>query len=346
MQLQGHAGMHARPVSSGSLSHPSSGGLSRQSSCALPHHNSNPLGEHESAGQLHLQLPSQLPQAPSATLLSQYPSGQLSQHASGQLGHGASGQMSQGPSVHGAARHGSGPMASDLITHSLRGSQIALQLQAAQHVQQQQQAIAAAVADGTHTLAARTQPAVTNKDVLEGLPYRATGPVGQADTAYQQASAATAAGVYLREAHLQPGLQQHQWQQQQPPEQLHNERMPPQGSAVALLPDVHAQQRVVGMSPPSSHASAGVNSSNGMHGSDDHMASPDIGLKLGQVHSPGLSEDALGGDQEFIDAMQAMAGQICVLHPYCHMSGTCEFLPLSVYHLPYLVPIVVNMNTL
>jgi len=38
------------------------------------------------------------------------------------------------------------------------------------------------------------------------------------------------------------------------------------------------------------------------------LGSPTIGLKLGQIHSPGLSEDALGGDQEFMDAMQAMSG--------------------------------------
>ncbi|KAL0046805.1 hypothetical protein WJX82_010406 [Trebouxia sp. C0006] len=45
----------------------------------------------------------------------------------------------------------------------------------------------------------------------------------------------------------------------------------------------------------------------GLDGFVSPLGSPTIGLKLGQIHSPGLSEDALGGDQEFMDAMQAMS---------------------------------------
>ena len=66
------------------------------------------------------------------------------------------------------------------------------------------------------------------------------------------------------------------------------------------------------------YAAAGVaagvlDGSDCMDGRANVLSSPDIGLQLGQSHSPGLSEDALGGDQEFMDAMQAMAGQTCCL---------------------------------
>ncbi|KAL3145939.1 hypothetical protein ABBQ38_015299 [Trebouxia sp. C0009 RCD-2024] len=305
-QLQGHAGVHAKPLTSAHLSHPPSGLLSNAPSAALLSHSGGPLRQHES-GQLHSQLPRQLPQAPSAALMSQDPSGQVSQHASGPLGHRASGQMSQSPPDHRAARQGSDPMTSGLLTHSLQGSQTALHLQAAEQAQQEQQQQPAngvsAVAE-THTLAAMTQPVSANQAEFGGLPHQATGPAGQADIAYQHASAAVDGGFSPHASHLQSGLQQ----QQQPPQQLPNEQVLPHGSVSAVPPSGRAQQHMAGVHAPSGSTSDGVNVSNGMPGNEGDMPSPDVGLKLGQVHSPGLSEDALGGDQEFMDAMQSMAG--------------------------------------
>ena len=262
-----------------------------------------------------MQLPRQLLQAPSAALPPHFPTGTLSQHASGQLRHHPSGQMSQSSSGHTsdhmAARQGSGHLGHDLITHGLRGSQIALELQAAD--QAQQQAAVAAAAERAKAPLEMMQPAATNQTMSNGLPHKAASPTGQADTAYQQAS--TAAGPNLHASLFQaqragglynprtgPGVQQQEQQQ------LSNIQMPPQSPAVAT------QHQTGDMYAPAGASSDGVNASSGMHGSEGHLASPDIGLKLGQAHSPGLSEDALGGDQEFMDAMQAMAGQLRQLH--------------------------------
>lgn len=206
-------------------------------------------------------------------------------------------------------------MTSDLLTHGLQGSQIALHLQAAEQAQQQQQqANGASAVAGTHTLAAMTQPVSANPSEFGGLPHQATGPAGQADTAYQHASAAVGAGLNLHAAHLQSGVQQQQ-------QQLPNEQVTPHGSVAAVPPGVHAQQHTAGMYAASGSTSDAVNVSNGMPGNESDLASPDIGLKLGQVHSPRLSEDVLGGDQVFMDAMQATAGQMhATSHPYCRVS--------------------------
>ena len=259
-----------------------------------------------------MQLPRQLPQVPSAALPPQFPTGQLSQHASGQLRHQPSGQMSHSSSGHMSGGQGSGHLGHDLISHGLRGSQIALELQAAEQAQQQ----AAAAAEMANAPLEIGQPAATHQAMLSGMPYQAAEPGGQADTAYQQAS--EAAGPHLHAPHFQthgaggsynpsmgPGLQQQREQQQ-----LSGLQMPPQSSAT---------QPHTGDTYASAGASCdGVNASSGMHGSEGQLASPDIGLKLGQAHSPGLSEDALGGDQEFMDAMQAMAGQMCKIRSCCH----------------------------
>ena len=297
---------------------PTSGHLSRrfpepvvqQSSAASPH-------QQPASGQLHMQFPRQLPQAPPAALLHQYSSGQLSQHPSGQLGHQLSGQLSHYSSDHMAARQGSGgPMSSDLISHDLRGSQIALELQAAE--QAQQQASAAAAADTAELPPAMAQPDLASQAVLDGLPHQAAEPSGVTD-ADQQTPASLHAQQF--QTHVGGGLhtaddgvQQQQWQQQhQQQQQLPNVQMPSQG--LAMHTSVYA---------PAGTSSDDVNASNGMTGGDGHLASPDIGLKLGQAHSPGLSEDALGGDQEFIDAMQAMAGEMRQSHP--HATAFCFLL--------------------
>lgn len=301
-QQLGAAGLQA--LMSSHLSHQSSEPLSHQSSGVL-HGSPSPLRQHGST-QLHMQLPRQLPQASSIALAPQFPAGQLR--------HQPSGQMSQSSSGHMSARQGSGHLGHDLITHGLRGSQIALELQAADQAQQQ----AAAAAERASAPPEATQPVATNQAMVDGLSYQATDPRGQADTAYQQTSAA--AGPDLHASHIQmhsaggsytrssgPGLQQ-QREQQQEQQLLFGVQPPLQSSATAPQPragDMYA----------SAHASSNiVNSRNVMHGSEGQLASPDIGLKLGQAHSPGLSEDALGGDQEFMDAMQAMAGQFCQLH--------------------------------
>ena len=227
-----------------------------------------------------------------------------------------------------SAHQGSGHLGHNLISHGLRGSQIALELQAVEQAQQE----AAAAAEMTEAPLDMTRPAAANDAMLIGMPHQAADTGGQADTAYQQASATAAPDLHA--PHFQthgagasynpsigPVLQQQREQQQ-----LSAVQMPPQTSAVAIQPhtgDMYA---------PAGASSDDVNASSGMHSSQGQLASPDIGLKLGHAHSPGLSEDGLGGDQEFMDAMQAMAGQLHSLHAFealCTCATMCTMLCLQ-----------------
>lgn len=289
--------------------------LSHQLSASLSHDSAGPLRQHGSA---------QLPMAPSAALVSQLPSGQLSQHASEQLGHRPSDSSGQSPSTqmsdHVAAHQGSGHMGcASWTTHGPQGSQSASEVQATGQAQQQ----AAAAADRAEVPVEMTQPAATNQAMSGGWPHQAVSPTSQAGTAYQQTP--VAAGSQLHTSHFQThsaegsynprpghGLHQQQWQEQQQQPQQVGMQMPPQSSAVSTQHHTEAGYDPAGATSNDVNASSG-----GVHRSEGQLASPDIGLKLGQAHSPGLSEDALGGDQEFMDAMQAMAGQLCHLHARC-----------------------------
>lgn len=182
-QLQNHGSMQ-----SARLPRQSSQPLSHQSSAALSQHSSGLLQQHAS-GQLQQQIPSHLVQTHLAAYLSHLPAGPASQHASGQLNCQSSGQMSQHPSGQLASRQASGHMGSDLITQGLRGSQIALELQAAEHAQQQ---AAAAAASGVTTAApATSQPLLPSQSgyglpnqampSTTALPNQATAPEVQAD---------------------------------------------------------------------------------------------------------------------------------------------------------------------
>ena len=307
----------SQSLSSGHLSHQPSEPLLHQSSGALPLDSATPVRQHAST-QLHMQLPGQLPQAPSAALPPQVTTGQLSQHAPGPLRHQPSGQMSQHGSGHLSARQASGHLAHKPITHGLRCSQIALEVQGPDQAQQQ----AAAAGGNAEAPVEVMQPAATNQAMLDGLPYQAAHPGGRADTTYQQASAAAGPGVHA--PHLQmhsaggsyspssgPGLQQQREQQQ-----LFGVQMPLQSSAMATQPqtgDVYA---------PAGDSSNNVDSSHVMHGSEGQPR-PDTAHKLGQAHSLGLSEDALGGNQEFMDAMQAVAGELCRPHASMSLCARC-----------------------
>lgn len=292
-QQLGPAGLQTSPPSH--LSHPqSSEALSDQLSASLPHDRADPLRQHGSA---------QLPMAPSDTLESQLPSCQLSQHASEQPGQH---QMSQNPSSqmldHMAAHQGSGHMGCDSWTsHRLQGSQSASEPQATD--QAQQQAAAAAAADRAEAHVARAE-----------APVEVTQPAAMAAAPQLHAShlpTHSAEGSYNpRPGH---GLNQQRWQEQQL-QQPSGMQMPLQSTAVGR------QHHAGAAHDPASATLGDVNgSSGGVHCSEGQLASPDIGLKLGQAHSPGLSEDALGGDQAFMDAMQAMAGQLRHLHACCRL---------------------------
>ena len=332
-QLLGHASMQTKL--SARLSGQPSDPLSQQSSAAMSQHGSGLLQQHAS-GQLQLDFPSQPSQAHSAAYLSHLPTGQASQRASGQLRHQSSGHMGQSPSGQVASRQGSGPMGSDLITQGLRGSQIALELQAAERAQQQ---AAVAAATGITTAAPVTTQALLPTqpgsvlpnqatDALIALSKQASAPAmhvgGEADTSiFQempdaarsrhvpllQMSNTTASGNSIGSRETQ---QQQSGQQRLPPGA---QMLPAAGSTVAHFPAAQQQQHQE-EEHQQVHAAAGF-AAGALHGGDcvDGSAvlliSPDIGLRLGQNHSPGLSEDALGGDQEFIVAMQAMAGETC-----------------------------------
>ncbi|DBA80727.1 hypothetical protein WJX77_005653 [Trebouxia sp. C0004] len=306
----------------------SSGHLSNQSSVPLSHHSSPPLSHHGS-GQLPMQLQQQLPHAVSGQMLNQAnigyeSSGQLSQHASGQVAQFPSGQL--------PVRQGSVPMGADLITHGLRGSQIALELEAADRARQQAASAAAAGmraapvanqgADLTaHALGAPHRAALPNQATASGVPQQRAGLPNQAmpsviplqagmagmqpNTALPSHALATAQqldpasnvgqmhAAQMYGAHGQQGLQSAQG--------MH---LPVTG----MLNIQHQQQQQQKISNGNqAHADSVRVNTDRLDGIVSPLGSPTIGLKLGQVHSPGLSEDALGGDQEFMDAMQAMS---------------------------------------
>lgn len=305
-QQLGPAGLQTS--AQGDLSHhQSSEALSHQVSALLPQDSDGPLKQHGSA---------QLPMAPSTAHAPQLPSGQLSQHASEQLGHRPSDSSGQSPSIqmseHMAAHQGSSHMGCDSrITRGPQGSQSAGELPA---TDQQAADRAETPADRAEAPVEMTQPAATNQAMLDGWPNQAAGSTSGAGTAYQQTPV-----PQLHASHFQMQSGEGSYNprtghglHQQQPQQLSGMQMPPQSSAVGT------QHHAGAAYDPSGASSDGINaSSGGVHGSEGRLASPNIGLKLGEAHSPGLSEDALGCDQEFMDAMQAMAGQLRHLHACC-----------------------------
>lgn len=282
-----------QPTSSGHLSHQSSEPLSHQSSAPLSHHGSD---------QLPTQLQQQLPLAVSGQTLHQAKIGresygQLSQHASGQLVQFPSGQLP----VH----QGSVPMGADLITQGLRGSQIALELEAADRAKQQAASAAAAGMTGAapvlkqgagltvHDSGASHRTALPNQATASGLLQQRAGLPNQAMTS----------GIPLQAgmAGMQPNtaLPSHALATAQ--------QLAPQGMHLSNTGMLNIQQQQQMSNGNQTHADSMRVNTDRLDGIVSPLGSPTIGLKLGQIHSPGLSEDALGGDQEFMDAMQAMS---------------------------------------
>ena len=315
-QLAGFGGM--QPTGSGQLSHHSSEPLS--------HHSSGQLRQHPSG-----QMPPQLPQLPGQAQMSQQSSGRLSQQPSSQLSHYSSGQM--------AARQGSIPVGTDLITQGLRGSQIALELDAADRAQQQ----AASAAAAGLTNAVPTDMSSTSLSAPAAAVMPSTRSSDQAAAASLPLQGAAQTGLPHQE--MPPGL----LHQAAVPGILHSDLKASGGASQptaggyqhvppADAPQMHREQmHEAGMHSsqeglqqphtglPSAHQQLHLSHATHMHnstlapavpanassteGNATSLGSPTIGLNLSEVHSPGLSEDALGGDQEFMDAMQAMSGQ-------------------------------------
>jgi len=331
-QLVGFGGM--QPTGSGRLSHQSSEPLSHQSSLPLSHQGSGQLRQHPSRQlpvQLHQQMPAQLPQLMGQAQMSHHASGQLSQQSSGQLSQHVSGQLGQYPSSQMPARQGSAPVGTGLITQGLRGSQIALELEAADRAQQQA-ASAAGLTGATSVMTQSTGLTIPAPSSMPGigLPYQASGPPqqgpalsaglpnqtmppgmahqapvpGQPMAAVQQHVPAPDMG-HVHRAHQLYGTNGHHGQQH------------PQGAQMpaAGMQAVQQQQQQQGSSGTHMQTASMPGAMQVDVGSSDGnvspLLSPTIGLKLGQAHSPGLSEDALGGDQEFMDAMQAISGRCC-----------------------------------
>ncbi|KAA6418167.1 MAG: PHD zinc finger-containing [Trebouxia sp. A1-2] len=318
-QSLGVGGM--QPMGSGHLSYQSSEPLSHQSSGPLSHHGS---------GQLAMQLQQQLPHAVSGQMLNQ---AQIGRESSGQLSQHASGQLLQFPSGQLPVRQGSVPRGADLITQGLRGSQIALELEAADRAKQQAASAAAAgmtcaapvVSQGAgltvHGSGASHRAALPNLATASGLLQQRAGLPDQAMTSGMQPLKAGMPGMQPNTALPSHALAT--VQQLAPASsvgQMHTAQMygaHGQGLQSAhgmLLPDTgmlntqqQQQQQQQIANGNQTHADSVRVNTDRLDGIVSPLGSPTIGLKLGQIHSPGLSEDALGGDQEFMDAMQAMS---------------------------------------
>ncbi len=306
-----------QPMGSGHLSHQSSEPLSHQSSTPLSHHGS---------GQLPMQLQQQLLHAVSGQMLNQ---AQIGRESSGQLSQHASGQLIQFPSGQLPVRQGSVPVGTDLITQGLRGSQIALELEAADRAKQQAASAAAAgmtgaapvvTQDAGLTVHASAAPHRTAGATASSLPQQRAGLPNQAMPSAIPLQAGMA-GLQRNTAHLSHALATAQ--QLAPASsvgQMHTAQMygahgqqelqSAQGMHLPVtgMVNIQQQQQQKISNGNQTHADSVRFNTDRLGGIVSPLGSPTIGLKLGQVHSPGLSEDALGGDQEFMDAMQAMSG--------------------------------------
>ena len=277
-----------------------------------------------------MQLQQQLPHAVSGQMLSQ---AQIGRESSGQLSQHASGQLVQFPSGQLPVRQGSVPMGTDLITQGLRGSQIALELEAADRAKQQAASAAAAGMTGAastvvnhgagltaHASGASHMTALPNQataaSLLQqraGLPNQAmpSGIPLQAGTASMQANTALPSHALATAQQLAPAsgvgqmhtAQMYGAQGQQGLQSAQGMHL----SNTGMLNIQQQQQQI--SNGNQAHADSVRINTDGLDGFVSPLGSPTISLKLGQIHSPGLSEDALGGDQEFMDAMQAMSGR-------------------------------------
>ena len=275
-----------------------------------------------------MQLQQQLPHAVSGQMLNQ---AQIGRESSGQLSQHASGQLVQFPSGQLPVRQPSVPMGTDLITQGLRGSQIALELEAADRAKQQAASAAAAGMTGaapvvnqgaglivhapgaSHMTALPNQATASsllqqraglpNQGMPSGIPLQAGMAGMQPNTVLPSHALATAqqlapaSGVGQMHTAQMCGAQGQQGLQSAQGMHLSNTGM--------LNIQQQQQQRSNGNQ---THADSVTVNTDRLDGFVSPLGSPTIGLKLGQIHSPGLSEDALGGDQEFMDAMQAMSG--------------------------------------
>ena len=313
-----------QPMGSGQFSHQSSEPLSHQSSAPLSHHGS---------GQLPMQLQQQLPHAVSGQMLDQ---AQVGRESSGQLSQQASGQLVQFSSGQLPVRQGSVPMSADLITQGLRGSQIALELEAADRAKQQAASAAAAGMTGAapgvnqgagltaHASGALHMTALPNQATASsslqqraGLPNQAmpSGIPLQAGMASMQANTASPSHALATAQQMAPAsgvgqmhtAQVYGAQGQQGLQSAQGMHLSNAGMLNIQQQQQQQQQQQISNGNQTHTDSVRVNT-DGLDGFVSPLGSPTIGLKLGQIHSPGLSEDALGGDQEFMDAMQAMSG--------------------------------------
>lgn len=323
------------PLGFGSMQSMGSGALSHQSSEPLSHQSPAPLS-HQGSGHLPMQLQQQVPAELLHSVSGQVSSqAQMGRHASGQLSQQSSGQLSQYPSGQLPKRQGSIPMGTDLITQGLRGSQIALELEAADRAKHQAASAAAAGMTGTAPPVTHgtgfTVPApgamprtgVPNQATITGLPQQRAALPNQAMSLHAPHQATTSGmhpGQTPASAQQQPpvshmgqmhGMQVYDAHAQQHLRNAQQQLQSAQGVQLPGASTLPPQQQQQQCTSNDSHMHAG-NVSADAGGVDAHvnpLASPTIGLKLGQAHSPGLSEDALGGDQEFMDAMQAISGQ-------------------------------------
>ncbi len=278
-----------------------------------------------------MQLQQQLPHAVSGQMLNQ---AQIGRESSGQLSQHASGQLVQFPSGQLPVRQPSVPMGTDLITQGLRGSQIALELEAADRAKQQAASAAAAGMTGaapvvnqgaglivhapgaSHMTALPNQATASsllqqraglpNQGMPSGIPLQAGMAGMQPNTVLPSHALATAqqlapaSGVGQMHTAQMCGAQGQQGLQSAQGMHLSNTGM--------LNIQQQQQQQQQRSNGNQTHADSVTVNTDRLDGFVSPLGSPTIGLKLGQIHSPGLSEDALGGDQEFMDAMQAMSG--------------------------------------
>ncbi len=269
-----------------------------------------------------MQLQQQLPHAVSGQMLNQ---AQIGRESSGHLSQHASGQLVQFPSGQLPVRQGSVPTGTDLITQGLRGSQIALELEAADRAKQQAASAAAAGMTGaasvhapgaSHMTASPNQATdssllqqragLPNQGMPSGIPLQAGMAGMQPNTVLpshalataQQLAPASNVGTQMHAAQMY-GAQGQQGLQSAQGMHLSN-------SGILNIQQQQQQQNI--SNGNEMHADSVRINTDRLDGFVSPLGSPTIGLKLGHIHSPGLSEDALGGDQEFMDAMQAMSG--------------------------------------
>ena len=276
-----------------------------------------------------MQLQQQLLHAVSGQMLNQ---AQIGRESSGQLSQHASGQLIQFPSGQLPVRQGSVPVGTDLITQGLRGSQIALELEAADRAKQQAASTAAAGMTGAapvvnqgagltvHDSGASHRAALPNQATASSLLQQRAGladqgmPSGiplQAGMAGMQPNTALPSHALATAQQLAPAsgvgqmhtAQMYGAQGQQGLQSAQGVHL----SNTGMLNIQQQQQQKISNGNQMHADSVRVNTDR-LDGFVSPLGSPTIGLKLGQIHSPGLSEDALGGDQEFMDAMQAMSG--------------------------------------